>query len=71
MIAEPSPASDKLLRMVRKMKRINGILDRGAEADTPIRSCIASYHGILSWCDGFRLHRRYISPLLARIEATQ
>ena len=57
-------------RMVRKMKRINRVLDKGAEADTPIRSCIASYRGILSWCDGFRLHQRYISPVMARIEAT-
>ena len=57
-------------RMVRKMKRINRVLDKGAEADTPIRSCIASYKGILSWCDGFRLHQRYISPVMARIEAT-
>ena len=57
-------------RMVRKMKRINRVLDEGAEADTPIRSCIASYRGILSWCDGFRLHQRYISPVMARIEAT-
>lgn len=57
-------------RLIRKMKRINRALDRGAEADTPIRSCIASYRGILSWCDGFRLHQRYISPVMARIEAT-
>ena len=54
-------------RMAVKMKKI--ILKDGV--DIHDRSCVASYHGILSWCDGHRLHRKHIDPVLTRImEAT-
>ena len=33
------------------------------------RSCAAAYHGILLWCDGTRLHRKYVDPVIARMEA--
>lgn len=27
---------------------------------------ISSYHGWLSWCDGYRLERKYVAPLLGK-----
>ena len=40
------------------------------ETDDSMRSCVASYHGILQWCDGWRLYRKYIEPAWSRMEAT-
>lgn len=53
-------------RMKAKMERI---MD-AEETDDSMRSCVASYHGILQWCDGWRLHRKYIEPAWSRMEAT-
>ena len=34
---------------------------------TPRDQCvIASYHGWLSWCDGYRLSKKYVNPLLGK-----
>ena len=48
----------KLKRKMRKLMKAEG------EPSIPMRSCVASYHGILSWCDGTRLHRMYVDPVL-------
>ena len=53
-------------RMARKMTRIMA-MDR--PPDIRQRSCAAAYHGILLWCDGTRLHRKYVDPVIARMEA--
>lgn len=58
-------------KLVRKMKRLSRDLKNGAEPTDSIRGCVAAYHGILSWCDGHRLHRQYIDPVIAQLEAYQ
>ena len=58
-LSEPSPASVKGGDIeLRKLIKAEG------EPSIPMRSCVASYHGILSWCDGTRLHRMYVDPVL-------
>jgi len=53
-------------RMARKMTRI---MATDGPPDIRQRSCAAAYHGILLWCDGTRLHRKYVDPVIARMEA--
>lgn len=55
-------------RLTRATRRISDSLRAGIGPDTPMRSCIASYSGILSWCDGKGLYRRYIRPTLELME---
>lgn len=55
-------------RLIRKSREIVNALRNGASPTVSMRSCLASYHGILSWCDGTRLHRRYIDPALMEME---
>lgn len=55
-------------RLRRKMRAILDRIDEGAEPDGSMLSCIASYHGILRWCDGYRLHRAYVDPCLDKME---
>lgn len=54
-------------RLAKKMKMIMKTI---GSLTISQRSCIASYHGILQWCDGHRLHRKYIDPIITKMEAT-
>ena len=54
-------------RMRRKMRNIANLLKMGAEVSVSMRSCVASYSGILKWCDGWCLRRRYIDPVMEKI----
>ena len=54
-------------RMGRKMRNIANLLKMGAEVSVSMRSCVASYSGILKWCDGWCLRRRYIDPVMEKI----
>lgn len=55
-------------RMKGRMHRIDNTIGK---LDASARSCVASYHGILQWCDGWRLHQRYIEPLIMRINTQE
>lgn len=55
-------------RMKGRMHRIDNTVGK---LDASARSCVASYHGILQWCDGWRLHQRYIEPLIMRINTQE
>ena len=55
--------------MVRKMRDIGRRMDDGHVFDEHDRGVVASYSGILSWCDGHRLFRKYIKPILRKKEA--
>lgn len=55
--------------MVRKMRYIGRRMDDGHIFDEHDRGVVASYSGILSWCDGHRLFRKYIKPIIRKKEA--
>lgn len=55
--------------MVRKMRDIGRRMDDGHVFDEHDRGVVASYSGILSWCDGHRLFSKYIKPILRKMEA--
>lgn len=55
--------------MVRKMRDIGRRMDDGHVFDEHDREVVASYSGILSWCDGHRLFRKYIKPIIRKKEA--
>lgn len=55
--------------MVRKMRDIGRRMDDGHVFDEHDRGVVASYSGILSWCDGHRLFRKYIKPIIRKKEA--
>ncbi len=54
-------------KMKTAMKEIAARLDAGKLPTQHDLGCIASYHGILSWCDSYRLSQRTIVPVMARI----
>ena len=55
--------------MVRKMRDIGRRMDDGHVFDEHDRGVVAAYSGILSWCDGHRLFRKYIKPIIRKKEA--
>ena len=59
---------DTKQRMKRRTGRILAQLNSGMPYDVHMEGTISAYHGILSWCDGFRLHDRYITPISRRIQ---
>ena len=46
------------VRMIRKVGHIDTI------RDIRDQGCVASYHGLIIHCDGFNLHRKYLSRLI-------
>lgn len=58
-------------RMIRKVRRMTAELNNGLKGDASALGCVSAYNGILSWCDGQRLYRRYIRPLVRLLEGTK
>lgn len=52
------------VRMRAACARIRAKLAAGGTLDAHDRGCLASYHGILGWCDGHRLESVTIGPLM-------
>jgi hypothetical protein len=48
--------------MKRKLERML----THAELTSHDINVISSYHGWLTWCDGFRLSKKYIAPLMKK-----
>jgi retron-type reverse transcriptase len=51
-------------RTKRTMKRKSKMIPPG-ELDVHEMGCVASYHGVLMQCDGFRLHQRHLGMWIA------
>ena len=50
----------------KNLKRKLEPLQKFAELTPRDKCVIGSYHGWLSWCDGYRLSKKYVSPLLSK-----
>lgn len=46
---------------IKAAKEIRGKLDRGEELTTHDKCVLGSYHGILKWCDSYRLKIKHLS----------
>lgn len=57
------------VRMKRAVNRIEKKLDEGRMPDSHDRGTLASYRGMMVWCDSWRLYRKVMWPLERRIEA--
>ena len=53
--------------MARKMHSLRSRMEQGHIFDEHDRGVVASYSGILGWCDGYRLFDRHIKPILEMI----
>ena len=51
-------------RMKRACRRISREWDEGREPDVHDLGTLASYNGCLSWCDGYRLGKQTVYPLM-------
>ena len=55
-------------RMVRAMNTIRRKLESGLSPDAHDRGVVASYWGVLKWCDSYNLYRKYMWPVKVLIE---
>lgn len=55
-------------RMIAALRAIQSKQDAGMPLDSHDIGCIASYKGLLQWCDSYNLRTRYYDPVVDRIE---
>ena len=53
--------------MAHKMHSLRSRMEQGHIFDEHDRGVVASYSGILGWCDGYRLFDRHIKPIIEMI----
>lgn len=56
-------------RIKREMARIMKKLESGLSPDKHDRGVVASYYGVLKWCDSYNLYRKTIWPVAQAIES--
>lgn len=57
------------IRMVRKVTELQKLVDSGYSLNSSQVGTVASYDGILKWCDSRELRRKTIAPLVRSIES--
>lgn len=58
-------------KMKRAMRRLEAKLDAGQDLDEHDRGCLASWSGILGWCDSWRLSMKTIRRVKRKMEARE
>lgn len=57
------------VKMRREMAKLEKKLDSGQDLDEHDRGCLASWGGILSWCDSWRLAKKTTKRVIRKMEA--
>lgn len=59
------------IKMKRAMRRLEEKLDAGQDLDEHDLGCLASWSGILGWCDSWRLSKKTIRRVKRKMEARE